>query len=543
MYKTDRPVRSSVGAPSICSSQDCEDIIATIPACLVVFDEACLVSFANNAFYRTFRISPQQAQSQPIDQLLHMPGLAELVQELCHTGKSFSDLECALDHPAGQPNVNMVFSVSGAKIQPANPDTHQHSPQRFLLIINDITQRKHAEQELIRQARRAEQSSRLKTEFLANMSHEIRTPMNGILGFADLLGMEDLTDQQTEWVNVIHNCGQNLLMLIDDILDISKIEANELRIEPCQFGISDMLNDLQRTTGPGIEAQGLTFSLQTLEDTPVTLNSDPQRLRQILTNLLINAKKFTQDGSITLRTRADLLGKMPAVRFEVIDTGIGIAAEHHETIFEVFRQADSSTSRKYGGSGLGLAICKRLTRRLGGRIWVESAPSKGSTFVIVLPLQIPIPQSTDPAASLPADSAGPGQHSEILQLSGRILLAEDNQINSNLLRIILERVGLHVDHAENGRKAVELASSQGYDLILMDLQMPCLDGLEATRILRNKGLNTPVIALTAHAMAHEQEQCLQAGFDGVLPKPINQGTLLATIQQHLPAAAPATAAP
>ncbi|NIA08094.1 MAG: response regulator, partial [Actinobacteria bacterium] len=482
-------------------------------------------------------------QGQPIDRLLPLPGLDETIQELRHTGQPFSDLEYTVDHSADQVNANKTFSVSGSKIQPANADTHQHRQQRFLLIINDITERKHAEQELIRQAGRAEQSSRLKTEFLANMSHEIRTPMNGILGFADLLAMEDLTDQQEEWVNVIHTCGQNLLMLIDDILDISRIEANELRIEPCQFGISDMLTDIQRTTAPGIEAQGLSFSLEMTEDMPTTVNSDPQRLRQILTNLLTNAQKFTQDGRITLRARADLLDEVPAVRFEIIDTGIGIPAEHHETIFNVFRQADSSTSRKYGGNGLGLAICKRLTYRLGGRIWVNSAPSKGSTFVVVIPLQIPIPQSTDQAASSPSDSVSPVQPGGILQLSGRILLAEDNQVNRDLLRIILERVGLQVDHAEDGRKAVELASSREYDLILMDLQMPCLDGMEATRILRNKGLTTPVIALTAHAMVHEQEQCLRDGFDGVLPKPVNQGTLLATIQQHLSAAAPLTSEP
>jgi len=543
MNNADRPVKSPAGAPPISPSQDCEDIIATIPACLVIFDEACLVSFANNSFYRTFQTSPDQTHGQPIDRLLPWPSLAEPVQELRNTAKPFSDLECTVDHAAGQVNANKIFSVSGAKIQPTNADAHQPSRQRFLLIINDITEHKHAEQELIRQAGRAEQSSRLKTEFLANMSHEIRTPMNGIIGFADLLAMEDLTDQQAEWINVIHTCGQNLLTLIDDILDISKIEANELRIEPCQFGISDMLNDLQRTTVPGIEAQGLTFLLETTEDTPATMNSDPQRLRQILSNLLTNAKKFTHTGSITLRTKADLLDKAPAVRFEVIDTGIGISAEHHETIFDVFRQTDSSTSRKYGGSGLGLAICKRLTNRLGGRIWVESSTSKGSTFVIVLPLTIPSPQSTDQDASTLDDSVSHHRPSGILQLNGRILLAEDNQVNRHLLTIILERVGLQVDQAEDGRRAVELASSQDYDLVLMDLQMPYLDGTEATRILRNKGLTTPVIALTAHAMVHEQEQCFDFGFDGILPKPVNQGTLLATIQEHLPAAAPATAAP
>ena len=505
MINTDHPVIASVGNPPISPGQDCEDIIATIPTCLVVLDEACRVRFANNAFYRTFQTSPDQTQSQPIDQLLPLPGLAKPLQEFLNTGKPFSDLECTM----GQADVNKTFSISGAKVQPANPD--------------------------------ADQPSRLKTEFLANMSHEIRTPMNGIIGFADLLAMEDLTDQQAEWVSIIHNCGHNLLMLIDDILDISRIEANELRIEPCQFGIADILSDLCRTTSPGIEAQGLTFLLETAEDTPATMNSDPQRLRQILSNLLTNAKKFTETGSITLRTRADLLDKMPAVRFEVIDTGIGIPAEHHETIFDVFRQADSSTSRKYGGSGLGLAICKRLTHRLGGRIWVESSPSKGSTFVIVLPLEISLRQSTYQAASSLDHNAAHHQPGGILQLSGRILLAEDNQVNRNLLTIILERVGLDVEQAEDGRKAVDLASIREYDLILMDLQMPYLNGTEATRILHNKGLTTPVIALTAHVMAHEQERCLQDGFDGVLPKPINQGTLLATIQQHLPAAAPVTA--
>ena len=515
-----------------------DDIIAAISSSLLVLDQQFRVVFANDHFYRTFQISPQQTQGQSIDRLLILPGMEKPIRELRLSGKPFTHLECTIGPESSQANSNRTLSVSSSVLAPTEPDC----PQRFLLVISDITQLKYSEQQLMRQADSAKQSSRLKTEFLANMSHEIRTPMNGIIGFADLLAMEELSEPQTEWVNVIRSCGHNLLRLIDDILDISKIEANKLRIEPCQFGISDVLSDLQRTTASVIESQGLSFSIERDPDTPATMTSDPQRLGQILTNLLTNARKFTPTGGITLRAAADTLDNTPAVRFEVIDTGIGIAAEYHQTIFDVFRQVDSSASRKYGSSGLGLAICKRLTHRLGGKIWVESLPGEGSTFVLVLPLQIPLSDSTALPASLLDQNADSTQHSGILQLSGRILLAEDNRITRNLLTIILERVGLQVDQAEDGRKAVELATGRAYDLILMDIQMPSMDGLEATRILRQQGLTTPIIALTAHVMVHEQEQFTQAGFDGVLPKPVNQGTLLATVQEHLSAPVPATAA-
>ena len=513
----------------------CDDIIGTISSCLLVLDEQSNVVFANDHFYRTFRVSPEQAQGRNIDQLFLLPGMAEPIRQLCQTGQSFLDTECTLGRHANQAR---NFSVSGSRIVSNDPDTQS----LFLLVIRDATQRKHAEQELLRQASSAEQSNRLKTEFLANMSHEIRTPMNGIIGFADLLAMESLSGQQSEWVDVIRNCGQTLLTLIDDILDISKIEADELRIEPCQFGVADVLNDVERLNAPDIKAQGLTFSIKQDDNTPATMNSDPQRLRQILTNLLTNARKFTKTGGITLRANPDSLLDEPAVRFEVTDTGIGIAPEHHETIFEVFRQADNSTSRKYEGSGLGLAICKRLVNRLGGRIYLESTVSEGSTFTVVLPLQVPISQSTEHRRASPDHSSDPGQPGGILQLSGRILLAEDNKITRNLLTIILDRVGLQVDQAEDGRKAVELAESQPYDLILMDIQMPSMDGLEATQILRSNGLSTPIVALTAHVMVHEQEKFLQGGFDGFLAKPVNQGTLLATVQQHLTVDEPVPAA-
>ncbi len=419
-------------------------------------------------------------------------------------------------------------------------------PTKLSGIIFDITERKDAEEELLRKSDEAQESSRLKTEFLANISHEIRTPMNGIIGFVELLAMEDLSEQQAEWINVIRNCGQELLGLIDDILDISRIEANQLRVDPCQFAVPDVLEDVSQTIAPVIEAKGLSFSIDCDEDTPQSMNSDPQRLRQILNNLLTNALKFTDSGSISVRTRGDSLEGKPAVRFEVADTGVGIAPEHQDIIFEVFKQVDSSASRKYEGSGLGLAICKSLTSLLGGRIWVESGLGKGTTFVFVLPLETSLPGTTNLRGANAMDQIEPGEQDAasptgenlgepagILRLEGRVLLAEDSQINRTLFKIILERVGLQIDLAANGQQTVEMARSQDYDLILMDVQMPVIDGLEATRILRSEGLTTPVIALTAHTMKEIQKRCLCAGCDGFLCKPLNQGTLLAAVQQYV----------
>ena len=525
-----------------------EDIISMLPSSLLVLDSHARVILANKSFYDTFKKTEEQTQGQPIEQFLPLPGLAERIREVHHQGRDFFGLECKLAQPG---DLTRILSISAMIIRPTSQGTGPAEQDRVLLLVDDITERKYAEESLIRQTARAEESSRLKTEFLANMSHEIRTPMNGIIGFADLLAMEDLPPQQAEWVSIVRTCGQNLLELIDDILDISKIEADQLRIEPCQFGIADMLDDVMHTTAPAIEAKGLSFSLEVAKDTPQTMNSDPQRLRQIITNLLTNAMKFTDTGSITVRTKAEFLDQVPAVRFEVADTGTGIAPEHQEVIFEVFKQIDTSASRKYGGSGLGLAICKRLTHRLGGRIGVESRLGYGATFTVVLPLQIPSPRTTYPENGNHVDQAqsnelqAPEATSQtlsapagILQLNGHILLAEDNQVNSNLLKIILERVGLQVDLAANGREAVNLACSGQYDLILMDIQMPCLDGLEATRILRHKGITTPVIALTAHAMHYEQDKFRQAGCDGFLPKPVNQGRLLAIVQQYLRTVSP-----
>ena len=419
-------------------------------------------------------------------------------------------------------------------------------PARLSGTMVDITECKRVEEELMRRRADAEESSRLKTEFLANMSHEIGTPMNGVIGFAELLAMEDLTDQQSEWVSIIRNCGQELLVLIDDILDISKIEANQLRVESCPFAIADVLSDVRQTNSPTIEGRGLSFSIDCADDTPQTMHSDPQRLRQILGNLLTNALKFTDSGGISVRVRGGWLEDKPAVRFEVADTGVGIAPESQDVIFEVFKQVDSSASRKYEGSGLGLAICKRLTKLLGGRIWVESCLGKGATFIFVLPVEASLPGSTNLTGGNAMeqiehdelDSAEPtgessGEPAGILRLEGRVLLVEDSQINRSLFKIILERVGLQVDLAVDGQQGVEMACGQEYDLILMDLQMGVLDGLEATRLLRDKGLSTPIIALTAHSSNEDRKRCLEAGCDGFLAKPLNQGTLLATVQDYI----------
>lgn len=402
-------------------------------------------------------------------------------------------------------------------------------------IMFDITERKNAEESLLRKSDQAEESSRLKTEFLANVSHEIRTPMNGIIGFVDLLAMENLSEQQAEWITIVRKCGQELLSLIDDILDISKIEADQLRVDLCQFAVLDILDDVRKLLAPSIKAKDLSFVIDCADDTPASMNSDPQRLRQILSNLLINALKFTDQGHISVRTRSDILHGHPAVRFEVTDTGVGIAPEEQDIIFEVFKQVDSSASRKYEGSGLGLAICKRLTDLLGGRIWVESCLGKGTTFVFVLPLETPLPSSTANKIELSKqDVVSPmGEPAGILRLEGRVLLAEDSQINRNLFKIILERVGLQVDLALDGEQAVEMACDQEYDLILMDIQMPLVDGLEAVRVLREKGLNTPIIAITAHAASQDCQRCLEIGFDGFLAKPLNQATLLAAVQEHV----------
>ena len=367
---------------------------------------------------------------------------------------------------------------------------------------------------------RLERAMRAKSEFLANMSHEIRTPMNGLLGTVDLLLDLGVTAEQREYVHTIRSCGETLLGTVNDILDLSKMEAGKLIVESIPFDLAGLLKEIKGVAAPLAMARGLELRLVVEPGLPETLMGDPQRLRQVFLNLLSNAVKFTDDGDVTLSVATCERGKDNVeLHFSVRDTGIGVPAEVQEAIFEPFTQADSSTTRRYGGTGLGLPICRGLVAAMKGRLEIASEPEHGSTFHF----KIRFPIAAEPAA--PARAVGEGIARSRRRL--RILLAEDNPVNQKVASRLLERMGHKVDVVANGRQAVAAVEEVEYDVVLMDCQMPEMDGYTATEVIRRiSGMRTlPIIAMTANAMAEDRQRCLDAGMDDYLSKPISADRL------------------
>ncbi len=380
----------------------------------------------------------------------------------------------------------------------------------------------------------AEAASRAKSTFLANMSHELRTPMNAIMGMTSLVMRRTMDAKLRSQLDRIDQSSHHLLGVINNILDISKIEAERLSLEQVDFTLDDVLNNLSALIGHKVAEKGLGLHIDvTPEDARRQLKGDPLRLGQILLNLAGNAVKFTDAGSITLRVRVEELGGDELrLRIDVKDTGIGIAAEDQKRLFTAFEQADGSMTRKYGGTGLGLAISRRLARMMGGDIDVTSRPGAGSTFR----LHVTLRKATGAVA--PAPTSGPGTTEARLQAEfggTRILLAEDEPTNRDVARWLLEDRGLVVDLAEDGAQAVDLASRTRYALILMDMQMPRLNGVDATRAIRALPGHerTPILAMTANAFAEDRQVCLDAGMDDHIGKPVDPDLLFEVLLHWL----------
>ncbi len=419
--------------------------------------------------------------------------------------------------------------VQGSVIYEADED---QQPLRMIGAMQNITYRKAAEQALVQAKEEAESATRAKSAFLATMSHEIRTPLNGVLGMAQAMAMGDLAEQQRERLDVIRQSGEALLAILNDVLDLSKIEAGKLELEQAEFDIDETASSALGAFAATAQAKGLDFKLKVQPAARGVYRGDSVRVRQILYNLVSNALKFTEHGAVNVTVSR----RRGGLRLVVSDSGIGVAADKLAGLFQKFEQADASMTRRYGGTGLGLAICRDLAQLMGGTISAKSAPGEGATFTVDLPLE----RVADAPERLAPRPAEPTAHAERVAL--RVLAAEDNGMNQLVLRTLLEQVGVEAVMVGNGREAVEAWAREPWDLILMDVQMPEMDGPTATGVIRAREraegrARTPIVALTANAMAHQVSEYLQSGMDDFVAKPIEAGRLYAVIEAALERAA------
>ena len=475
---------------------------------------------ANRATLELFRARDREELTARLIHIFRrdsLPAFKEGMVALAQRQTRFSRETVAHDLEGQRLNVILTWSVAPG---------YERTLERVLVSVLDVTSQRQAAEQMRLSMQTAEEASRAKSEFLANMSHEIRTPMNAIIGMTELALGTDPTAVQRDYLEGVQIAADTLLMLINDILDLSKIEAGKLALENVHLSLRETLGLTVRTLALRAREKGLELTCSVSPDVADALVGDPVRLKQILINLLSNAIKFTEQGEVGVDIdRQAESDEEVDLHIAVRDTGIGIPADKQQTIFEAFSQADSSTTRQYGGTGLGLSITSHLVQMMDGRVWLESEEGKGSTFHVTVRLGTRKPESPD---------GGPGPVARIEELpSLRILLAEDNELNQKVAVGLLERAGHGVTVAGNGRETLALLERERFDVVLMDVQMPEMDGLEATAAIREReretGGHVPIVGLTAHAMTGDRERCLMAGMDDYVTKPIGKDQLFAIL--------------
>jgi PAS domain S-box-containing protein len=421
-------------------------------------------------------------------------------------------------------------------------ETRVDNAHFFIGVMQDFTAIQDAQDMLVDAKDKAEQANRLRGEFLANMSHEIRTPMNGILGMTELVLDTDDSKQQKEYLTLARDSAHHLLHIINEILDFSKIEANALELELLEVVPSQLIRHTARSLEQLARVKGVEFRVHTDASVPDLVWLDPVRMRQVLTNLIGNAIKFTDQGSVTIRAEAmpgpDAQTQVLCIR--ISDTGIGFDPSRTDALFSPFTQADGSVTRSFGGTGLGLAITRSLLQLMGGDITAHSQPGQGATFVATLPVKLVVRDLALEAATRVNGNAPSGSTQPGRALS--VLLVEDHDINRKLAEIMLQRMGYGFDSVNDGQHALELLDQHDFDVVLMDVMIPVMDGLTALRLLREKeagtGRRTPVLMVTAHAMTGDKERFLAAGADGYVSKPMSQGSLQKEINRVMSAGWP-----
>ncbi|NQV35828.1 MAG: response regulator [Phycisphaeraceae bacterium] len=528
--------------------QTIERIFNLVPDILLVFTETAKLLRQNKAFEDLLQCYAPKLGLDKTD--LSERILQEVTDKMAHGRSSeivlAGDTPCSEHAPEDSRSLVLQFDMSRMEIE--------EGVDR-IVSLKDITARKTIESELRTRveelnllskqleqeteranemATKAEEANQAKSLFLANMSHEIRTPMNAIIGFSDALAEQSLSKENLADVDDIRDSAQNLLGLINDILDFSKIEAGRLDVEIIDCSLGKLLHSVESLMHATAQNKGIGFSINTEGQLPANIRTDPTRVRQCLVNLISNAIKFTDAGQVSIGVSLEDIEDQPSVRFDVSDTGVGIPEDKQHEVFGLFTQVDNSTTRKFGGTGLGLSITRQLTELLGGTLTLESEVDKGSTFSITIPANVDV--QTQAVLDL-AHSEDPTEQKldyEHLTFSGRILVAEDIIANQKVIKRILEKKGLEVRLAKNGEEAVRKALEDPYDLILMDIQMPVMNGYDATRTLKDKHITAPIIALTANAMKGDDNKCREAGCDGYLAKPVIRLELFKVLKQYLP---------